>query len=417
MSLAINLNPLLRFDGYYLLSDVLGIPNLQQRAFAFGRWKLRECLFGIGVPPPEYSAPSLRKTLITYAWSVWIFRLFLFLGIAIMVYYFFFKLLGIILFVVEIAWFIFIPVSHEIQEWWKLREQIQRQPRAWLSAALLSLFVLATCIPWNARVAIPAIVQAQDHTIIYAPAPAQLVESFIENGKQVVEGELLAQLISPQIEEERLRAQTRVDGLKRQVQTLVGNTDSLADTHILVEKLKTQMSKLKGLIQMHDNLELRAPFSGVVVDVQSSLHPGRWINEQLPLARIIQFEHLELVALTPETELSRLRIGQPAQFIPDDPMRPTSQAQIIEIHQVDEETLAIPYLASVFGGNIPVREDKDGRLIPETAIYRVKLEPKDDLSRYNQVVRGLIHVHGNPQSFIERISDFVMPTLIREMGF
>ena len=48
MGLFINLNPLLRFDGYYVLSDWLGVPNLQSRAFAFGQWKLREWLFGWG---------------------------------------------------------------------------------------------------------------------------------------------------------------------------------------------------------------------------------------------------------------------------------------------------------------------------------------------------------------------------------
>ena len=48
LTLAINLNPFLRFDGYYLLADLLGTPNLQQRSFALARWRLRELLFGLG---------------------------------------------------------------------------------------------------------------------------------------------------------------------------------------------------------------------------------------------------------------------------------------------------------------------------------------------------------------------------------
>lgn len=42
MTLAVNLSPLMRFDGYFLLSDTLQVPNLQQRGFAMGRWQLRE---------------------------------------------------------------------------------------------------------------------------------------------------------------------------------------------------------------------------------------------------------------------------------------------------------------------------------------------------------------------------------------
>ena len=57
---------------------------------------------------------------------------------------------------------------------------------------------------------------------------------------------------------------------------------------MLSEELKTEASKLRGLEEMNDKLELKAPFSGTIVDVQDSLHPERWVNEQLPLARIIQ---------------------------------------------------------------------------------------------------------------------------------
>lgn len=87
--LLINLNPLLRFDGYYVLSDWLGVPNLQSRAFAVGRWKLREWLFAWGDGPPEHMPPHRQSVLISYAWAVGFYRAIVFLGIAILVYYFF----------------------------------------------------------------------------------------------------------------------------------------------------------------------------------------------------------------------------------------------------------------------------------------------------------------------------------------
>ena len=52
-TLAINLNPFMRFDGYFLLSDLWGVDNLQNRAFALCRWRLREALFGYGEPAPS----------------------------------------------------------------------------------------------------------------------------------------------------------------------------------------------------------------------------------------------------------------------------------------------------------------------------------------------------------------------------
>lgn len=58
MSLSVNLNPLMRFDGYYLLADGLGVANLQDRAFAFGQWRLREWLFA---PGPRRRRGSERR--------------------------------------------------------------------------------------------------------------------------------------------------------------------------------------------------------------------------------------------------------------------------------------------------------------------------------------------------------------------
>ena len=96
MSLAINLNILMRFDGYYILSDLLAVENLQDRSFALGKWRLRELLFDMGMPAPGNFTPLLRRKLIIYAWSVWIYRFFLFLGIALLVLSFLFQVTGTI---------------------------------------------------------------------------------------------------------------------------------------------------------------------------------------------------------------------------------------------------------------------------------------------------------------------------------
>nr|WED68047.1 hypothetical protein PJ912_17895 [Pectobacterium colocasium] len=74
MTLAINLSPLMRFDGYFLLSDGLQMPNLQNRGFAIGRWQMREWLFGLGDAPPEHFPRWLQRTLVGYAFAVWIYR-------------------------------------------------------------------------------------------------------------------------------------------------------------------------------------------------------------------------------------------------------------------------------------------------------------------------------------------------------
>ena len=71
-TIVFNANPLMRFDGYYLLSDLIGVRNLQGRGFALARWHLRETLFGLGREPPEVLPPRTRHAVLLYAYGAWI---------------------------------------------------------------------------------------------------------------------------------------------------------------------------------------------------------------------------------------------------------------------------------------------------------------------------------------------------------
>jgi putative peptide zinc metalloprotease protein len=133
-TLAINASPFMRFDGYFILSDFLELPNLHERSFALARWRLREWLFDLGEEKPEHFSRRRETGLILFAWAVWIYRLVVFLGIAVLVYHFFIKIVGIFLFMVEIIWFIALPIRHELQAWAKRWPQIRSRPRSRLSA-------------------------------------------------------------------------------------------------------------------------------------------------------------------------------------------------------------------------------------------------------------------------------------------
>ena len=95
-TLLLNLSPFMRFDGYFVLSDWLEMPNLHARAFAIARWWLRERLFGLGEPPPEELPPGRRRFLIVFSFATWFYRVTVFLGIAVLVYHFAIKALGIL---------------------------------------------------------------------------------------------------------------------------------------------------------------------------------------------------------------------------------------------------------------------------------------------------------------------------------
>lgn len=145
VTLAINASPLMRFDGYFMLSNWLDLPNLHSRSFALARWHLRDVLFDLGEPRPEIFKPGLHRALIGFAWLTLLYRLVLFIGLALLAYHFFTKVLGVIFFITEIVWFILLPVKSELFSWWQRRRLIATRSAArrslWLCAGLIVLTV------------------------------------------------------------------------------------------------------------------------------------------------------------------------------------------------------------------------------------------------------------------------------------
>lgn len=66
ISVLFNFNPLIKLDGYYLLSDWLDIPNLRSRAFGYlGNW-FKRIILGWPIEPPP-ATPRERRIYLRYA--------------------------------------------------------------------------------------------------------------------------------------------------------------------------------------------------------------------------------------------------------------------------------------------------------------------------------------------------------------
>ena len=418
MSLAINLNCLMRFDGYYILSDLLGIQNLQKRAFAIGKWRLTELLFGLKLRPPEALPSSMIKKLYIYAWSVSVYRFFLFIGIAVLVYYMFFKLLGIILFLIEILWFIVLPVFKLIQGWWELRDKIIRRRRFYITAILFFMLVIVFIYPWNTSIIIPAVYESQKKSTLYSTAPGYIENNQMEKGKTVKKNDVLMYLKSPKLEFEIDAALKEIDILRFHAKRIAASSDELSNIQVLVQQLQESRSKLDGLYEKQNQFILRAPIDGVIFDMEESLHKGRWINPRLALATIVQPEKPAIEGVVSEADLSRIKLQVSAKFIPDNPELDSIWAYVQDIELANLKTLNMPALASVYGGKVPVQFDDTQQLVPDKSIYRVRftISPVENV-RVEKIIRGVVHVEGEAESLIERMYKVVASVFIRESGF
>ena len=414
--LFINLNPLLRFDGYYVLSDWLGVPNLQSRAFAFGQWKLREWLFAWGDAPPEELPQSRQRILTGYAWAIWIYRAIMFLGIAVLVYYFFFKVLGLILFFVEIGWFLAWPVYQEVQVWWTRREEVARSWRGRAVGTVVLLMLVLGFVPLDRTVSIPAVFEARDRATVFSPVPAKIIDVHVNEGDSVQEGDTLMVLESPMTEQSIRVLEHRIEAVRVRLQREAAFQEDRDNHQVLRERLQGEQKELEGLLKVKGQLTLRALFTGRITDMTSSLQPGRWVKADLPLMHLIKPDGMVVQAYATEEQQVRLVSDNDGWFYPDDPALPPRRSHIRDLRQVDESHFSLSYLASLYSGPVPVRQDEKGNLKPEASIYRVILDVEDEGDDWNQAVRGVVHVRGESRSFMRQLWEHIAAVFIRESG-
>jgi putative peptide zinc metalloprotease protein len=413
MSLMINLNPLMRYDGYYIFSDALAVPNLQIRAFALGRWWLREKLFDLGEPRPEDMPRSKERILIGYALTTWIYRFFLFLGIAFVVYHMFFKLLGIILFVVEISVFLARPILRELGEWAKRKDRIMATTRGrWIGGIGLVL-LLAFILPLDRHVSAPAVLSSVTAVPLVAGDPARIDRIFVRDGDRVAQDAAIAELSAPDLARDAGLRQINIKRLELQLGRAASDQADLANRAVLERELATERAALSGLSLREAKLILRAPSAGIVTDLTPDMHAGRWVGGSETIARIVSPGDFDVEAYLNEGDGQRVSQGALARFIPDDPTQGSRRAKLIERASSAALTLDQPMLASTNGG--PIAVDKDGNMLkPHKPVYRARLiverESGADATLI-QTVPGRIRIEAQGQSVVGNLTRWLMQLL------
>lgn len=415
-TIIININPLMRFDGYFMLSDFWRIDNLQGRAYALCRWHLRETLFGYGEPPPERWSPRMGRRLLLWGYASWIWRFFLFFGIALAVYHYFFKVLGIFLMLVEISWFIGLPIIQEFVQWWKQRQRSRLS--AVLRTGLLVLLLSALLFfPWRSQVEMPAILEAPRTSTLYAPVPAQIRQLHVTDGQLVQAGDLLLELTSADLDFRLLIARQRIAILQLQLRRQAASRDTIGETLILEQELAESLAQYRGLRAQQTRLQIRAPQSGQVRDVAIDLTAGRWLGTESPVLRIVDTRSGRLRGYLREDNLHRVRVGTTGKFIADDPVWPATSALVQAIDPTGIPALDREMLASDRGGPIAVRRDDQKKPRPVQAWYGVNIDVTSDRALPKQPLRGVVVINGERESLFTSIWRRLAAIGVRESGF
>ncbi len=304
-----NANPLLRFDGYYILSDLLDVPNLHTRSLQHLRHLVEYYLFGY----QESSSPtrSMKEAfwLTVFGILSGIYRVVVFVGIIFFVADKF-LLAGLIMALVcVVSWGIVPP--YRLVKYLASSPRLARTRLRAVSICLVSflglIFFLGVC-PFPHRFRAPGILESVDHLQVVSGSPGYVEKILTETGVYVTEGTPLLKLVNREIEIEQVAARAQWD----EVLALEKRATSkqAADLEPIRKRKEAISEKLRDLEIQLQNLTVRAQQAGVWVAPKLSELPGVWVIRGGAIGEIVNPGEFRFSAVVPQEEASNLFIDQ-----------------------------------------------------------------------------------------------------------
>jgi len=416
-SLLINLSPFMRFDGYFLLCDATGQANLHERSFALARWWLRRLLLGWQSAPPE-DLPSLqRQAMLAFALSTWVYRLSLYLGIAWMVYHFGFKAMGLLLFMVEMGWFILGPLGRELHVWREGMGQWWHQARARHSAAALALLLAIGFVPWPTRVSCAALMQPAQHLALRLPASVMVDALPVQVGQTVHAGDTLLRTSVPSLTQQQATTQARIRDLEREVASAALSPEQQSRWGSLQAELATAHEQARATQQELARYQPTAPFDGVIVDIDASLKPGVMSPaSRETVMHLASAGHWRVVAYADEATARGLHPGATVKMGVDANPLQHWAGHITSVAPHPSAQLDEALLAQGNGGQLDARETAAG-WVPTQAVYRVEVDVDEAPPMAPRAWRGHVIFTGEPHSLWSSAWNAGLSALVREAGF
>lgn len=209
----INLNPLLRLDGYYLLGDWLAIPNLRPRALDYWTGHLRWFLWGAQRPAKRTDS----RALLLYGFLCWCFAL----AFLDLIFIQFFEYMGGqfgatgLIFVALLLAFAFRRVFKGFfsSEFGTMLKSRPGRTTTW-AVGVLGVVALLFLVPVRSTTSGDFEVRPGNVVQVHVPVAGVVKSVFVEDGSLVEEGQLLAELKSPLLESEI----TKTEDLLREVE-------------------------------------------------------------------------------------------------------------------------------------------------------------------------------------------------------
>lgn len=354
-TLVFNLNPLLRFDGYYILSDLIGLPNLHQNSLRQLRHLAERHLFGLrkSVSPAQNVREKLWLT--GFGITSGIYRVIIFGGILLFVADQFLIIGLVMALVCMVAWLVR-PTVLFLRYLASSPALARNRPRAVaVSFALLALLLaVLNGLRFPSHFRAPGVLESRQWTEVLATAPGTITTLLAEPGARVTAGQPLLRLVNDELGFAVRSAQAGLEEVDiRLREALHGGIPNLKPLTARRESLEKQLQRLRGEQQA---LVVTARQDGIWVAPRIRQHLGTWLPKGAPLGLILDPERFDFVAAVAQEDADRMF----ADALRKSEVRLRGQAEArfaagdLRILPAEKRTLPSPAIGWAAGGSIAV---------------------------------------------------------------
>ncbi|MFT7371946.1 MAG: putative peptide zinc metalloprotease protein [Oleiphilaceae bacterium] len=377
-TLFINGNPLLRFDGYYVFSDAIEIPNLAGRSTQYLGYLGQKIIFGrknmTSASISPITAEGERSWLVFYGIAALLYRIFISFMIAFYVashYFVVGMMLAFLSLMQQIIW----PLLTLIKSTVMLAQAYQSLRRlAFVSTIFGLVLAFVFCFPIHSSTHIEGIISLPEEATVRAQNNGFMRQVSKSNGEQVKVGDRLFVLENTDLKAKKILITLQLAQLKARASAAFMN-DALSSDIIKIEIQQTQEA-LANVEQKLAKLKVNSLVEGVFSGVNTLDMPGRFYRKGEVLGYVITLSNISVNAIIPQNKLNQLNNRDASDWQVKLNSQPASTFMATIGREVPRASYQLPSakLGSSKGGSIRVdARDAEG-LTALGAVYQLELK-------------------------------------------
>ncbi|MCD4824619.1 MAG: hypothetical protein K8S55_08430 [Phycisphaerae bacterium] len=378
-TLLFNGNPLLRYDAYYILSDLLEIPNLSQRSKEYLYYLVKRFVWGVRQARSPAHSRGERIWFTFYGIASTIYRVFICTAILLFIADKFF-IVGAILAVVAVIMWVGVPVGKFLRYLATSGELARKRPRAILTTLIFfaALFVGVGLIKAPNRCRAEGIVEPVSMAVIYAEADG-FMEDYLPSSRQVSpDGLPLLRCVNHDLKAnyDLLLAERR----KLLIRRRAAQTQEPAAVQIMNHQITALDEQIQRVERDIASLEPRSPIAGTWIAPQIDQAKGRYLHRGDPVGLVVNLRKMVIRAVADQQIAAMLISESQTDVEIRFKGRPDMQlsGKILRILPAGQQQLPSAALGYAAGGSMQTSmEDQKGTKAAER-FFEILITPREN---------------------------------------